>query len=90
LPKREELSFLIVFAFPKAYKISLQPRILSYIPTNLESLRIVLDTLLEIIFDKVLSFTMLPIFLPNDAKNFKQDFVFSVFPAPDYPLMTID
>ncbi len=29
-------------------------------------------------------------FFPKDAKNFKQYLVFSVFPAPDYPLMTMD
>jgi hypothetical protein len=30
------------------------------------------------------------IFFPNEAKNDKQNFVFYVFPAPDYPLITID
>ena len=29
-------------------------------------------------------------FLPKEAKNFKQKFVFYVLPAPDYPLITID
>lgn len=40
--------------------------------------------------ERVLSFKIWGKFFPKDAKYFKQYLVFSVFPAPDYPLMTID
>jgi hypothetical protein len=46
--------------------------------------------LLDMIFDKTLSFMILAKFLPKEAKYFKQYFVFSVLPAPDSPLITID
>lgn len=83
LPKREELSFLIVLEFPNAYSISLHPRILSSIPTSFESFLMVFALLSDSILDKDLSRMIVPMFLPSEAKNFKQYFVFSVFPAPD-------
>lgn len=89
-PKREELSFLMVLELPNASRISLQPSILSYMPASLESFLIVLALFSDSILDKDLSRMMVPMFLPREAKNFRQYFVFSVFPAPDYPLITID
>ena len=40
--------------------------------------------------DDLLSLIMPRKFFPKDARNFKQYLVFSVLPAPDSPLMTID
>lgn len=90
LPNLDELSFLMVFALPNAYKMSLQPKILSYIPTNLVSFFIKYIVLGGTSLDNVLSFSICPIFFPKEAKYFKQYLVFSVFPAPDSPLMTMD
>jgi hypothetical protein len=52
-------------------------------PASLESFLIVLALLSDNILDKDLSRIMVPMFLPKEAKNFKQYFVFSVLPAPD-------
>ena len=52
-------------------------------PASLESFLIVLALLSDNILDKDLSRIMVPMFLPKDAKNFKQYFVFAVLPAPD-------
>lgn len=52
-------------------------------PASLESFLIVLALLSDKILDKDLSRMIVPMFLPNEAKNFKQYFVFSVLPAPD-------
>lgn len=45
-PNLEELSLRIVLALPKAYRISLQPKILSSIPCNLALVRTTLLTVL--------------------------------------------
>lgn len=76
LPNREELSFLIVFALPNAYRISLHPRILSYIPNSLESFLMAFVVFMEMSLERVLSLMMLPMFLPREARNFKQYLVF--------------
>lgn len=59
-------------------------------PNNFESFFMYFAVLVEIILDKLLSRTIELIFLPKEAKNFRQYLVFSVLPAPDSPLITID
>jgi hypothetical protein len=82
LPNLEELSFLIVFEFPKASRISLQPRIFYSIPKALRlvfltalsaALRFALFLLLLVEWDSLMSSFM---FFPREARNFKQYFVF--------------
>lgn len=70
--------------------MSLHPNILSSIPTNFESFLIVLAVLIEISRDRLRSLMIVPIFFPKEARSFRQYLVFSVFPAPDSPEMTID
>ena len=59
-------------------------------PNSFESFFMYLAVFVEMIFDKFLSRTMELIFLPSDAKNLRQYLVFSVLPAPDSPLITMD
>jgi len=44
----------------------------------------------EIDFDDLFSLIIPRKFLPSEAKNLRQYFVFSVLPDPDSPLITID